>query len=815
MQITQNYSPLVSADTHATANERQVSPSELKVDQAACNSLQIPPHTDLDQKVWIVKKSEIKDLAQSSKTSEEMIVPNQINIQIQPPGQRPKISSEMLKAQIWKREEASHSQIMQTNFSRSATPHIMGTLAGTQNPVAKVELFYIPKAVAQDRTRVIMSLDDAKAKVATIINRCVTEGSGNLKRQKNLWALGAQSALSEGTGSYRDKIVAKLKSDLKVYPDLNSPESKFLSKLIKDIDNAFATIDCNHVPVVIKKDDLLSSIAAYQSYITAQIGNIAKPDEHYQSLNQSLNALANMISKERGLFVNQSILDEPILETTNGDQTRSFRLDENASRFLKKNTSEYYSSFDLMQAPANYGKEGALNELRHIQTEHALISQAKLSFKLGKENARELLASHINSLTELNPFMVIKTKREFNNAQLANQANPQGITSAWLQGEPINTKDHRLYSSSLQDLNEQRYAGEVPSDQTLQDFELAKGKLMSAVSDKSVIAHAIQDIMLLGYDSHINQYIVSEDDKHAYCFDYARLLAPSICYKSGASDEHTCVALRSAFLDFPAATLPIPTEFIERIKSLDMSKIEDTLRSQGMVADASSVKIAKEQIASIKEVLVALQEAYGVYSLNKSEIKQIKEYLAKVPDNLEDQKEGHRLIEISTQAQTKALEGIKNICAQYNFTYDEEDIEACVASINNQLTDQSNKITEPFMHKVHPQAMESWNQRVGRMQDYVNSDPSPTAKGMRDHVFSELKVFFDVLSRSVESPSSYIGIKKILGEPVTATNLESIIELAKTRKTASEQELDQMKTNLAILREQACDRSDLSLTMDL
>lgn len=535
-----------------------------------------------------------------------------------------------------------------------------------------------------------------------------------------------------------------------------------LKELKKTLEGVFKKINTHSIEKYRQKDDLLSKISILEAKFSEQLMDSASrpsAQERLIKLTEIRNQLKNL---------NSSLVPESVLK-----QISSSFLKETDIRKFIHTAQLYYSSSDILAA--NEYSPGVQKMINSIASTEKTAQNVDLSFKLGVENAREILANEINLLLEANPYLSTKAEVVLENASLGESTSSRGLSSTWLtDGQAIHTSTLTQYFNDRQTIAALEFQGKPVPDDLRERFEQEQTSLRSNMSSKSVLAHTLQDIEMQTYDSHSSQY--ANVDGNVYCFDFARHLAPSTCFMKTNSfgETLTHVAFRSTFLDFPVAKDPLPDSFINHIQNRNMEEVEKELRKNGRIGDPIFFKEAK------------------------TAIEEMDQDSSKAKDSL----------------YSKSLDILQETCAKYDVVFLSNDPKTSYQNLSKRLNELKKTIQEGCFRQIHPQAFENWKSRVSLMQDYVRHSEAPTMEGLRNAAYPELAIFFKVLERLAPNPSGVIGVG-VANKVAFQTNLESVIEQAQESGLASEDEIELMHNNLRLLQAQACSSSDLTLTMNL
>lgn len=683
--------------------------------------------------------------------------------------------------------------------------HVFSRLRGSQNPVARVQATsYIPQTVVESSRPSFTDLEAAKTAIKTIaiqqfklysIPGAKPTGRGQDERAEALFLFFTNDLTDDvfkKSGLTLDNIGQAVQeafeTRIELLKELNKEkEVSVLQAMRAEMASLFAPPNLVGVPILINKEEVLSKLAVLETKLSLQTAPRPEEQRALQTLREAIKLIpSNYFPKD--LLINHFAEHAPttapqaprpgmfkrainaLLRRPTAHAGPPIPLDPTLLRFLET-TPSYYSSTDVLAAN-DYaaGVKKIIDKLPQSSFGRAV----DISFKLGVENSRELLAAEINALTGTNPYLLVKTEEMFESSKFEEVERPRGLTSAWIaDGEPINGDDVTAYNNTRKEIAVLTFRGTSIPTALVDRLAEQEAKLRSAISPESVCRHALQDLELMAYDSHPGQYMVVSGD--AYCFDFARHLAPSTCYvRTIGTGSETRVALRSTFLDFPSSRDPLSPGAIKHIMERDMSKVEAQLRLYNRVGTSEFFTEVSQTIQNLFKDAEVFGEA------------------VKAGD----------------------YEGMQAICDKYGTTLDRADLSQTRKTLMKKLREIKATMQESCFRQIDPKALEAWKVRVSRMKEYVSSAQVPTLEGMRDHVFQELRPFFKVLERLDGAPCTNIGVNRRAG--VTAlTSLESIIASAESEGLASSEELALMRTNLAILQAQACTGEELTLTMDM
>ena len=126
-------------------------------------------------------------------------------------------------------------------------------------------------------------------------------------------------------------------------------------------------------------------------------------------------------------------------------------------------------------------------------------------------------------------------------------------------------------------------------------------KLRNHGALESIQSHALIDMIFLSCDSHTGQYQFEEGE--LFNFDFSQFLPPGLCVQAQGD---VVVPFRSAWVDHPFAKEPMSQELIKIIQSIDMIKLEEKWRSEGLIGDpqvfANEAQVFKEIIEDRKAI---------------------------------------------------------------------------------------------------------------------------------------------------------------------------------------------------------------------
>lgn len=468
-------------------------------------------------------------------------------------------------------------------------------------------------------------------------------------------------------------------------------------------------------------------------------------------------------------------------------------------------------------------------------------NEPALAIKLGFENKRESLARKVLSLFGLTEFLVPKVDIQLKGADLLDIEDPKVIVSQWIEGGKSFPLELRLkYIEKRRELACLRW--KLKQDPLNSDLEqkvkdlkeeiYKKGGVVEQINQLggqvSGLSHALTDALLWSYDSHMNQFILSNNE--FYNIDFARFLSPNetVIFEDPKNPENnrTYVTLRSAFLDHPLAERTLPDEIIQSLLSIDMQKIEELLRKENLIGDKTEFKQAQtkvdacisareilkrkkdlleisdqlEQIESGGELLPELQGLCKKYNrpINDEQGEPLSVQQLKANWNEFSEKELHNYNKIINQ-------NIKIINEKYDLKLDESTLEEYLGKTIDQLCQQC-------YSKIHPAAFEKQKQRISRLQDYLKTEKEPTLHGAMMKMNPDLEIFFQVVERLDGAPFECISVNPETGEP---RSLEEIIDEADKKPLITPKEKEMMLEKLAKIRQNSPPMTSLRTAMDM
>ncbi|MGK0182926.1 MAG: hypothetical protein ACI9YB_002233 [Halioglobus sp.] len=313
-----------------------------------------------------------------------------------------------------------------------------------------------------------------------------------------------------------------------------------------------------------------------------------------------------------------------------------------------------------------------------IKTEGGLHTvQSSFALKVGVENPRELIAKTVAEVLGLERFLVGKFPSPFPDVSIGALAAGDSIAGRWIEGESFDFDDWNNSISAKQEFEEAKFNFENAEPQEKESkkwplesarvrYELCKENLTHSGGKESIQTHALLDLPLGSYDSHIGQYSLMSSEM--WGFDLSRILLPGELQQVG-DDEYT-FPFRSAFFDHPFSEDPLDLKLVEKIQEWDGDKIEEYLKQD--------------------TPLLGTQEEFN--KMETSLTKLIKEY---DPENT---------VAPVTNLATEPDTLLKKICARHNIPYDEEvkgDKKNSFSLLKKSLRSlQENKIHSILLEKV-------------------------------------------------------------------------------------------------------------------
>ena len=166
---------------------------------------------------------------------------------------------------------------------------------------------------------------------------------------------------------------------------------------------------------------------------------------------------------------------------------------------------------------------------------------------------------------------------------------------------------------------------------------------------------------------------------------------------------------------------------------------------------------------------------------------------------------GDTLTKITTETLSK--EARKTLMEKYETKTDQE--------LKTALEKKQADLKKEAYGKVHPKAFALLKGRLSKMKAYLSNlkkGEVPTLKGMFAHSEPELALITRLFERVEERPCSTLAMGKIKG----VFRLRGLEEaLKQMKKNISKDEKKQLKKAIASLRQTACKRTELCVTMDL
>lgn len=415
------------------------------------------------------------------------------------------------------------------------------------------------------------------------------------------------------------------------------------------------------------------------------------------------------------------------------------------------------------------------------------------AFKLGSENFRELLAGKSAQILGLNKVLLPKHLVRLPNTVFERQSNPTGLASKWIESDDQRTESFKMawhqYLQVKRKIAIDHYKG---VDTTAEEEELKKldGVIRSFCPDEQMQMHVMLDLLYNSCDSHLLQYVQSQEEQILYNIDFSRIFYPSEVLASG---DDFFPNLRSTFLDHPSTQTPLAPNLVKTIQSWDVDTIIHTHTKMGLVG-------SKELYES------ALKELEGC--------KKDQEVLEKRWDE-EDEFFSYNTPELNDPNFNDYSEDFKVLCRRYCFTPDEgETVKVSVPKLQEKMKSfrkaiekdfemRREAILKPCMERIHPMALDRFVGRIRAAKGYIKECSAkqipPTVRGLRDVCYPYFAPFFTVLERMDSNPGQAIHVHKVGGTLIPRT-LNGIMQKAKDLKLASPKEIEEMEKAIEQLR---------------
>lgn len=306
-----------------------------------------------------------------------------------------------------------------------------------------------------------------------------------------------------------------------------------------------------------------------------------------------------------------------------------------------------------------------------------------------------------------------------------------------------------------------------------QKLKEAEAKLLSEASIVDIQTHVISDLCLDAYDSHSKQYLLQ--DGRLINIDFARFLSPHETMKDA---DKIIPTFRSCLLDHPASSRPIDAQLLATIKQWDVGEIEAKWRSEGLIGDEQLFQEAQEKLEL----------------LNK-----MKNIGPKIP--LELLRRYHNLLELE-----KPIE-------------DYHDKEELRNDILKEVDKRYSELKKVCYAQIHPQAFEEFKTRLHSLQAYVQEceqgNKLPTLAEAFDKMYPDLSIFHQVLGRYETNPGDSLAIMRNFVGDLNPRTLDSILDSAETYHLATTEEMEKMKSSLALMRERSPPLDEILTTCDM
>lgn len=503
---------------------------------------------------------------------------------------------------------------------------------------------------------------------------------------------------------------------------------------------------------------------------------------------------------------------------------------------LKRSLEPHLSSYDLHYT---YPHSTRL----HLILEQLNPSSESYAIKLGVENQRELLAFKILQHLEMDEFILPKTSISLPHYKIDGSSSEDSIASEWISNsQPYPRQEFKNYFESKKQVAQIGFKWKVSRSkpETLQqelkiaeeELNLSRKALLQVGGIRSAQHHALIGLLLCPYDSHAKQYIMQEGE-FKDC-DLGRFLAPgeALIYK-----DITYSTLCSTFLDHPAIEEPIPQDLINKIKAWNMDEIESFFQQEGVFASEEDFEHARSTLVAIHKDLLMLENptpsqknltllahhyAVDLTSDIDQTIQELKDKIQNACKELKGQPQSRQAIKqllemenhLLALTQNPSLNKLSMMANKYSLQLPQNWGES-LKILEAKLLEEEQKITLNIFKKIHPNAFKEFEDRLIKLQKYVNSSEHPTLKGAYEKVYPHLMPFIKIMERLDTNPSVTHSVGFDLKRKIFDIRaLEDIILFAQQTKLATKNELKEMMSALKELRGRNISHHDLPLTMD-
>ena len=466
------------------------------------------------------------------------------------------LAKEHFKEELKLAHEKQGLKSLERGFQAGSKRVPLGTIEGSQNPVAKVEtpLFVSYSALEKE----------AGGQTAS---KGVQFTEADLKAwcpDSKLW-LNVEYAIRSTPGNVNTKLSEAIKVvEKKIVKSGQEEKSKlenYLEKL-KGLKEPEAALTLKGVAVYYKKSDILNSLRTENS--------------HAQN-NESIRNAIVLISQHPSDYLDEGVLD------------RLKQIDLPKGVFERIKANNHHARLALGSEVLMVNKDNPkVKELLSKKEEAKYIDKMAFAFKQGLENTREILFAELFEALGTGKYVVRKTNTHLKQAQIHPNdqlrarmvhnphqmealTSPEGLASRWLEGKKMPLELWNGYHNAKKALAQAEFEKKPETDiaELKKKCDTYAAKIAEYGGQNSVSYHCVNDALICHGDGHLDQYLSENGEYKIY--DVARGLPPSSCTRVY---DDVFAMLKSDMLGHPFAKLPLPEEQIKTILSWDLEALE-------------------------------------------------------------------------------------------------------------------------------------------------------------------------------------------------------------------------------------------------
>lgn len=782
----------------------------------------------------------------------------------------PKVSSQQIADAV----HARNLRKIQVDQKNATQPIILEKLGTTQNPVAVIApSFYIAKDSLKNLTKIPITRD----RVSMVLNTYrmnLARQSGSLKDLLYIdgvinMLLDHFDLIMKGGDRRRPnpkgdpalaftKMMKMLASEIFSFEEegQNIAYLNHLKALSTALDELTQSLSLDNVPIYYRQSDIVNNIDHMEG------------DDQLELLNHLKTIPGEYTSKGSIKSIPDEYISKDRLEA-------AFVKYQHMLKSLTRNLPEFCNSQDII---IHNSQNPAALDIVKKSLKLMRPSMSQYVVKIGGENAREVLMGKLVKPLEIQDILVPKTDLNLPKAKISEYSDLKTIASVYIEdGSDFSDHDWHRYLRLRQELAVARYKKDpdasrieehlkdaedlITSKRQANEYNRLKAEL-TALEEKGESTREIEvqlhtaerahlrygsspsiwmqgflDMLFCSYDSHIRQYKVQ--DGKLINFDFARFLAPGEVF---TRSNETFAAFRSTFLDHPCAYQSVPEEIKVKLKTFDISKFKahlatfaGTEKEFEQATDAieqhnMDLFLLESQLSDRR--LRELATTYGILDAANIDIESVLRALKDLNfDRLRKHFADLKNDPFNGDSAEDALQNLDRNRDLIGYQLTRNQLLALGSRYSQSISESSNRkaikadletkikagkaaIKEVCFSKVHPGAYKSITRRLDALTKVLETRELFTLAELFEAMYPQFQPFMKVLTRIEPNPSSAISVVSE-GRGIALNSFEKIIAKAEKHQLASPEELDEMRSSLAILKQEAVGARTLATTMDI